>query len=70
MHRKKIMIPKTNLVVITRDGKWYRMGDCSICLVTDEEYHKLVSGNSPLESQTVVELTLKNITHREVGALL
>jgi hypothetical protein len=64
------MTLKTNLVMITRDGKWYRMGDCSICLVTDDEYQKLIDGNSPLDSQPTVELTLNNITHRQVGALL
>jgi len=61
---------RTNLVVITRDGHWYRMGDCSICSITDEEYEKLVKGNPPLEAQTVVELSIKHITHRQVGALL
>lgn len=61
---------RTNLVVITRDGHWYRMGDCSICSITDEEYEKLVQGNSPQDVQTVVELTVRNITHRQVGALL
>ena len=64
------MTTKTNLVIITRDGKWHRMGDCSICLITDEEYQKLVSGQNPLDTVTEVELTLRNITHRQVGALL
>jgi hypothetical protein len=61
---------KTNLVVITRDGHWYKLGDCSICAVTDEEFKKLTEGNSPQDAQTVLELTIRNITHRQVGALL
>ena len=61
---------KTNLVVITRDGHRDKLGDCSICAVTDEEFKKLTEGNSPQDAQTVLELTIRNITHRQVGALL
>jgi len=64
------MNTKSNLVVITRDGKWYRMGDCSICLVTDEEFEKLTKGTSPHDIAAVAEMTLRNITHRDIGALL
>jgi len=64
------MIPKTTLVVITRNGKWYRMGDISICAVTDEEYSRLTNNENPLDISPTLELTIKNITHRQVGSML
>ena len=64
------MIPRTTLVAITRDGKWYRMGDVSICAVTDEEYSRLINNENPFDISPTLELTIKNITHRQVGAML
>lgn len=64
------MIPRTTLVAITRDGKWYRMGDVSICAVTDEEYSRLTNNENPFDISPTLELTIKNITHRQVGSML
>jgi hypothetical protein len=61
---------KTNLVVITRNGQWYKIGDCSICFVTDEEYKKLTDGKDPRSIAAVAEMSLRNITHKDIGALL
>jgi len=60
----------TNLVVITKDGSWYRIGECAICLITDEEYKKLVDGINPKEISAVAQMALKTTTHMDIGALL
>lgn len=61
---------QTNLVIITKDNTWYRIGEVAICLVTDDEYEKLSSGTSPKDIDTVAQMAIKNITHKDVGALL